>query len=177
MSTNLNPPSEPNRCVVCGAHVREGSPSVCWLCREEAEVIARKTPVGSLPASPDRPPPLPPMEPEHFSFALGTLMLAMTLATVLCGLSVIAPGLGIPLVIVSIPAWIRASRAIAVDPRMSGNATLGDKLEEFFTSLGIVFLLVWRPARPASRPARSPFLRLLKLVHPGISWAWDLGAD
>ena len=87
------------------------------------------------------PPPLPALETSPFTFTLGTLMLAVTLVAVLCGLSVTAPGLGIPLAIVSVPTWIRASRALAVDPRTSENSTLGDKLEQFITSLWVVIMI------------------------------------
>jgi hypothetical protein len=88
-------------------------------------------------------PPLPPslpgsdaVEPEHFQYSLSTLMLAMTLIALLIGLCVSFPGLGIPLTILAIPAWVRTSHALNIEPPDFGSKTsLRNKLDKFVVSM------------------------------------------
>ena len=100
------------------------------------------SPLSTLPPLPLLPPPLPPPESRPFTFTLGTLMLAMTLVTVLCGLSVSAPVLGIPLSLISFPCWLYTSQRLAANPKTRENPTLGDKLKTFFGALGLVLLVL-----------------------------------
>ena len=141
MSTHSDNLSPADRCPECGAPVGEVGSADCGRCRSRAEAASRTTSKPPYPPLPALPPPLPVIEPERFTYTLGTLMLAMTLVAVLCGLSVHWPGLGIPLAILAVPAWIRASRSLSINPKTSVNPTLGDKFEKFFLSLGVVILI------------------------------------
>jgi O-antigen/teichoic acid export membrane protein len=87
----------------------------CWLCHWRRP----KKPAGSAPdqaaitlatlaktPGEGRPCPQYP-DRTHLQFSLATLLLIMTLTSVLCGLIAAAPGLGIPIAVLSVPALVR----------------------------------------------------------------------
>lgn len=104
---------------------------------------------ATMPPVPPRWPPYPPLpqvpsvESEPFQYSLSTLMLAMTLIALLTGLCVSFPGLGVPLAVLAIPAWVRTSRALQVEPPDFGSRTsLGNKLDKFFVSMAAMTFVV-----------------------------------
>ena len=141
MATHPESSNESDRCRSCGAPLGDDTSPICWLCDGETGHRKSESTIQGRQTYPALPPPLPVIEPERFTYTLGTLMLAMTLVAVLCGLCVHWPGLGIPLAFLAVPAWIRASRSLDVDPETQLSRTLGDKLSRFFSSLGVVFLV------------------------------------
>ncbi len=68
-------------------------------------------------------------------------MLAMTLITVLTGLCVAAPAVGIPWAIFSVPAWILASQARRFNSKNNNRQALPNKLLDIFGSTGVVILI------------------------------------
>ncbi len=156
MSDETTTPPPSRFCAKCFA-AWNGNRPTCWLCGAPQELAAPGAPrharvllppfplepYASPPPVPTEshfPPPLPLLDPQPFQFSLNTLMLAMTLIAVLCGLCVSAPGLGIPLAILAVPAWIRASRALRIDTKIENRQNFGNKIEKFFVSLGAVIL-------------------------------------
>jgi hypothetical protein len=147
-------------CPQCGIGISQSAPVRCWLClsrldnsvpsRGTSEVqptplpppLAVPLPPASVYPPPGRhvPPPLSPLEPEHFQFSLSTLMLAMTLITVLMGVYVTAPGLGVLLGFMSFLAWALASESLKVEAKTK-NPTMGRKIQQFLLKLGFVFLV------------------------------------
>ena len=132
------PPPHQRACRFCSAVLWEDKP-YCWLCHQALDGSGVVPDGATFP--PLMPPPLPPEPSQHFTFSLSTLMLAMTLCAVLSGLCATAPGLGIPLAILAVPAWIRAARVIRLDPWSRPNASLGKKVEAFMASLGFALLV------------------------------------
>ena len=132
-------PPRQRACRYCGAVLWEDKP-YCWLCHQAVDGSGlMPEPATVPPAMPPVPPPLP---PEHFTYSLSTLMLAMTLVAVLSGLCAIAPGLGIPLAILAVPAWIRAARVMRLkQSRPDANSPMGTKIEAFMASLGFALLV------------------------------------
>ena len=137
-SLEKTPGPLPRTCPHCGAEF-VGDKPVCWLCMQRLDGSGPvPDPKLRLPLRPDvwrPPPPLPKERPEQFQFSLSTLMLAMTLIAVLFGLCAIAPGLGIPLFVLALPAWIRTARFVQLDEEKQGPMTPGEKILVFMASL------------------------------------------
>jgi hypothetical protein len=114
------------QCPECGAANEEGR-SKCWLCGTEVAAGQRAAPLTAH---------APPQ------FGLSSLFLIMTLICVCLGLVSIAPGLIVPLVVVVVPALVRTMSASKSWTRRGKQMTIGDKFGAFFTSLGIVILIV-----------------------------------
>ena len=75
------------------------------------------------------------------TFSLSTLFLVMTLISVGMGVMVAAPGLGIPLVIISVPALFRTSAASRRTKPVNVKWTNSERVAAFMGSLGIMFLI------------------------------------
>ncbi len=114
------------QCPECGAANEEGRPK-CWLCG--AEVAAGQRTASSTVHAPQQ-------------FGLSSLMLIMTLICVCLGLVSIAPGLIVPLAVLVVPALARTISASKRFSRGGKQMTIDDKFAAFFTSLGIVFLII-----------------------------------
>jgi hypothetical protein len=76
--------------------------------------------------------------PPSPGFSLATLLLVVTLVSIICGLTALAPGAGIAAGIVAVPALVRT--ALIARHRRSDRAleNLAGKLALFFASLGFV---------------------------------------
>ena len=120
-------------CLSCGANVAPGLQS-CWLCGAKiaasaplpileeapAERQTSSPPLASslpAPSSPfDDPSPSSPAPASHAhpdaSFSLASLLLAMTIVAVMCGLIAVQPGLGIPICIVLAPVLVRTTMVV-----------------------------------------------------------------
>jgi hypothetical protein len=125
-------------CPACGFVYGALRAARCPLCGEA-------TPAGASTAS--KAPPFrlatgaPNREIER-NFSLGTLMMFVTLVCVLLGAIVAAPGLGIPLAVLSVPALFRASAATSVAVDRGRRPDLGAMIAYFLGSLGLVTLII-----------------------------------
>lgn len=81
-----------------------------------------------------------PAQADSHTFSLSTLFLIMTLICVGVGTIVAAPGLGIPLVVIVIPAFFRTSAARRTASR-AGEWTIGNRIAMFAGSLGVMLLI------------------------------------
>ena len=124
------------QCPICHAPLKAGQ-RVCWLCQQAIDRSGASAHGPLLPPSLNVPPPLPPPPPDY-SFSLSTLMLAMTLIAVLAGLCKIAPGIGVPVAVIALFAWIHTvqeTRRMSVSsPRL--------KLLKFFEAFGLLTVLL-----------------------------------
>ena len=116
-------------CVACGAVV-EGER--CWLCgaptAETGVLASRPTSAASQPHTSQ-------------TFALSTLFLLVTLISVCLGAIVAAPGLGIPLAILAVPAFVRASASIGREESSGRRLDVLERISVFVGSLGVVLLI------------------------------------
>jgi hypothetical protein len=121
-------------CLDCGA-LNYTSATKCYLCGEEL-----------TPALPGTPPPLPtplPLETRGpLTYSLSTLFLIVTLAGVCFGLIAAAPGLGIPVTVLVIPAMIRTLAETRQQQRLGERPRTEDKIGNFFVSLAVMFAVI-----------------------------------
>jgi hypothetical protein len=87
--------------------------------------------------------PAPPTDVHlNRTFSLSTMFLWTTLVAVVMGVAGVAPGLAILLAILSLPAALRTIGMVGRRTRQSGRSpTVGEKVELFAASLGIVFVI------------------------------------
>lgn len=81
------------------------------------------------------------VEQNSRSFSLSTLFLMMTLICVSLGAIVTAPGLGIPFVVLVIPAFVRTTFATRRTTSASGRWTRGERIAKFTGSLSLMLLI------------------------------------
>src|SRR5262245_38737788 len=121
-------------CLDCGA-LNYTSATKCYLCGEEL-----------TPALPGTPPPLPtplPLETRGpATFSLSTLFLIVTLAGVCFGLIAAAPGLGIPVTVLVVPAMIRTLAETRQQQRLGERPTTEHKIGNFFESLAVILAVI-----------------------------------
>lgn len=123
-------------CTECGASWRIGA-DCCWLCGAvPSSSAASAAAVPMVEAA--RPAPL-----ERIgSYSLASLMMFITLASVVLGVSTIAPGIGIPLGIVFTVVWLRTT---AVARRRAAHGlpvTRTERVQLFLASLGASAVLI-----------------------------------
>ena len=76
------------------------------------------------------------------SYSLASLLMFVTLASVVLGVSTIAPGIGIPLGIILLVVWLRTA-AVARRRRQRGLAvTRAEKVQLFLASFGVSLALI-----------------------------------
>ncbi|HEX3996971.1 MAG TPA: hypothetical protein VHX65_00295 [Pirellulales bacterium] len=131
----------PAVCPECGAAF-SGEGTYCWLCgwRTGDPVSAdpkqrakpRRNPHVALPNTGKR---------LQWTFSLSTLFLWTALIAVVMGVVRIAPGLGIPLAVLSLPAALQTT-AIALNRRRRSGMplTLGNKIADFVESMAMVIV-------------------------------------
>ena len=121
--------SRQGRCWLCG----EPLPPIDQAPRAEAPVAAElvENPYATPPSS----------VAGHSNFALSTLFLIVTLAAVCCGVTGLAPGLGVPLAVISVLALVRTA---AVSRRQAGTTGLstGEKFAAFASSALLVAVIL-----------------------------------
>jgi multisubunit Na+/H+ antiporter MnhB subunit len=131
-------------CPHCGAEYqsRQGR---CWLCGTSLapdDSLSRAGSAATGSPAEVNPYSAPPSSGSGEStFALSTLFLIITLIAVCLGVIGLAPGLGLPLIVVVTLALVRTR---AVSKRQAGPAGLssGDKVGAFLGSAGIVVLVL-----------------------------------
>lgn len=123
-------------CPHCGAELK--SPwTECWLCGAPIRDDDVRPEAAAI--SPSRPRSTP---RERVSFSLSTLMLVMTLATLACGLIVVAPGLGIVACILIAPVTVRTAMVVNRREAAGGRVSPGEKAMLFFSSFLVTSVIV-----------------------------------
>jgi hypothetical protein len=137
------PPADYRVCTDCGATL-PAEANYCWLCGRALQPAATAAPAASPFAGPQ-----PPAAYERrASFQLGTssLVLVVTLAAVLIGVYLMAPGLGIGLAVLVIPAFLRmyltAAHKKAQGQPMSPSEKLGLLASTVGIAVGIVIAVI-----------------------------------
>jgi hypothetical protein len=115
-------------CPECGAELRPGD-GRCWLCRRDLAVDAEVV----------EPPPVTAAARAPLQFSLETLLLIVTLSAVCLGALVAAPGLGVLLLVVAVPALVRTCLTGANLKRQKGKLTAADKVMAFVASAAITW--------------------------------------
>ncbi len=140
-------------CPYCAAATRLGAKE-CWLCGALVEeswakvgptqfgdaFARRRTPLaagsGSLGSA-------APLETRgRFQFGLSTLMLIVTLFAIICSISVMAPGLGVVVGIVSLFGILGAVRRSHAAEARGVPFSQTQKVGAFFRSAGITFVVL-----------------------------------
>lgn len=112
-------------CGRCGA-ANGRSVRVCWLCRGE---IDAGSPFASTHRSQYN-------ARAAWQIGLGSVMATITLLAVLLGVFRIAPGLGVLLAIVVVPAWIRTTIMVGFRHNGRREMTTGERFALFANSVG-----------------------------------------
>jgi hypothetical protein len=161
MSGTEDTPDRPRNanpfCRECGAANYAGA-TKCYLCGREFTETERAVlpPVRSLGRTPlarQLPPQLPGTTDQRASpsplaargpltYSLSTLFLIVTLACVCFGLIAAAPGLGIPVTVLVIPAMIRTLAETRQQQRLGERPRTEDKIGSFFVSLAVMFAVI-----------------------------------
>ena len=124
-----------NACPECGAPVAEGR-ARCWLCqRRHEEALATNPYAAPRPIAAETP----------LQFSLATLLLVVTLVAVTLGAFWVAPGLGVFLVVLGVPALIRTMVANNRQRRVGSSHTALEKIGIFLVSL-LIMWAVWMSA-------------------------------
>ena len=117
-------------CPECGAVVQG---NVCWLCR--------RTLTDTQPHQPDLAARIEHARKSPQTFGLSTLFLFITVIAVCLGVFFAAPGLGILLTVIVVPAFIRTSAATSAGEKAAGRPVgVPEKVGLFLGSLGIVLV-------------------------------------
>src|SRR5947209_19328352 len=124
--TATGPANSPSNCPECGAPLAAGAEK-CWLCaiKHERPIGADRAPAAESPPEPpvaaslDASPP-PGDTSLNRTFSLSSLFLWTTLLAVILGVVRIAPGLGIGLAILSLPAALFTVAAVGRCKRRTG---------------------------------------------------------
>jgi hypothetical protein len=130
------PSSQMDYCPACGAVV-ERTWSHCWLCSNDlirTPAGLKVVPVSSTLQTAAR----PPLHGHPASFSLQSVMLVVTLAALVLGSFSIAPGLGIFLAIVSVPALIRTAIMVRRSESHGVAADAKSRAITFAASLAVV---------------------------------------
>lgn len=126
------PISRPKDCPDCGAPFPNDATN-CWLCgwKLGEPVGVRPKHAGSTNANPYASPALNPADLK-WTFSLSTLFLWTALVAVVMGVVRIAPGLGIALGVLAIPAALHTTAIAAKRERRTGHAlTVPEKIAAF----------------------------------------------
>ena len=130
-SKPATPAHRDNRCPKCGAE-QPGPALKCWLCENPLDLTSHLEPSIKRPPAPVE---------RRFSFALSTLMLVMTLASVAMGLLVAVPGLGILACILMVPVFVRTTRVVRHREKAGQAVAPAEKVALFLTSFGVASVL------------------------------------
>ncbi len=149
-----NPLSGPAVCPDCGA-ANALSARQCWLCHRplgSAAPLASASRISSENAPTQKNAAIAMWTASPYkrdkagrgpaTFSLATLMLLVTLAAVLCGLTAVAPGLGIPLAVLVTPALVRTFAATNVHRAQGTEPTTEAKIGMFLASIGLMVLIM-----------------------------------
>jgi hypothetical protein len=140
MTSQAAQPAE-EHCPECGALVAP-TDADCWLCYRPLVVVAEMVESPALPPVIVRAPPRPIGRAQPLQFSIETLLLVTTLVAVCLGLSLSAPGLGIPLAIIAGPALVRTLIAGHRERAAGHKLSMGEKVLTFLASTGIMVAVV-----------------------------------
>lgn len=127
-------------CPECGAAIAFRDTS-CWLCKRSLVVnaeLAAPQPAADVQVRKRGPQAGGPV----LQFSIETLLLVTTLVAVCLGVSLSAPGLGIPLSFVAAPALIRTLIAGHQERAVGRKLSLGEKVLTFLASTGIMVAVI-----------------------------------
>jgi hypothetical protein len=106
----------------------------CWLCHRS--LTADQAGITQAAAKFEHRPETRP------TFGLSTLFLVITVVAVCLGAFVAAPGLGILLAVIAVPAFVRTSAATSAQEQSAGRPVdVPDKVGLFLGSIGVVLLI------------------------------------
>jgi hypothetical protein len=129
------PDFNPLFCHVCGAEVRADS-VLCWCCRNPLRQSASAASQVVLAEVVDEKG-LNIHERTKFQFSLASVMLIVTFSAVLMSIYTMAPGLGIALMVLSVPALGRTA-VVAMQKGSRGNPlSFGEKAGIFMAWIGL----------------------------------------
>jgi hypothetical protein len=134
-------------CPECGA-TTVGPADECWLCHrplarsagapEHAPAAAAAVePAGASAAMAHA---AQAEQRAGFQFGLASLMLVTTLVAVICGVTAMAPGLGIALAIVVVPALVLTAVSSARHEAAGHAMTTSAKMERFAAAFGVTLI-------------------------------------
>jgi hypothetical protein len=121
-----------NACPECGAPLAAGQ-ARCWLCQRRHEEPHAANPYAA---------PRPIAAETPLQFSLASLLLLITFVAVCFGAFWTAPGLGVLLIILGVPALIRTAIATNRRQQAGGPSTFVDKIGVFLVSL-LIMSAVW----------------------------------
>ena len=131
MSADAN--STPDVCPECGAtKPLSRTKRSCWLCGHSFDGPSITTATAVPRASAVR-------QPQ--SFGLATLMLVVTLISVVMGLTALAPGLGILLIVLLTPAMVRTFGIVGRQKAKGRQVAAAHKIGTLFASLAVVTVI------------------------------------
>jgi hypothetical protein len=127
----LKEPDEVVICAQCGASIAATS-ECCWLCHAAVEADDGANPYAA---------------PESDvqvgrTFQISSLMIFIALLSVLLGVARLSIGLGIALVILVTPAYVRTVRDATLGRAEGKPLTVVDKVGTFFSSLAVVITIL-----------------------------------
>jgi hypothetical protein len=119
------------QCPACGAELLARA-TRCWLCRADLTPAVDGAGQSSAPAAP------PPTAPRARGggFSLASLMLFITLAAVVMGVSSLASGIGIPMGIVLLVVWLRTTAVVKFRVAHGKTVTRAENFHLFLASFG-----------------------------------------
>jgi hypothetical protein len=125
-------------CPRCGATWRPGADK-CWLCYAPAPTA---THVGLKEFATPKPVRADAASAVGSSFSLASLMMAMTLVSVVFGISTFAPGVGIPLGIVLLVVWLKTAERARQRRQLGQSLTWAETIQLFFASFGVAIAML-----------------------------------
>jgi hypothetical protein len=125
------------RCTGCGFFY-DPSLDRCPLCGRIADAATQRT--GWTPD--ENPYAAPAAAGPSGTFSLATLLLVVTGVAVVFGLMTVAPGLGILVLVLMVPALVRTQALTRRDDERAGRqSTIGEKVGAFVVSLALMALI------------------------------------
>ncbi len=119
-------PAEVAVCGECGA-AREPDAETCWLCRSNLAAHGPYAPPRNNPYD----------ELASWQISIGSLLATVTILAVALGVFRLAPGLGVMLAVVVVPAYIRTCVVIAQQHSRKKRVTARDRFTLFANSVGV----------------------------------------
>jgi hypothetical protein len=134
------------RCPECGADNSRAA-AKCWLCgaafagaRTSQDRVAEGTVAGPISSSGARQSVVAADAPRQFQ--LSSLFLTITVICLCLGLFRVAPGLVVPLMVISVPALVRTRRAAHLASMAGKPLSPGARIGTFLTSIFILVLVI-----------------------------------